>query len=61
MSVGITGLAKDKDHVINVSFDVLSLEALFLVPRVCSLLSLNPYFGTLVGFPVKYEKPIATC
>ncbi|KAL9022421.1 MAG: hypothetical protein Q9185_000327 [Variospora sp. 1 TL-2023] len=36
-------------HIIDVSFDILSLEALFLVPRVCSLLSLNTYFGTLVG------------
>ncbi|KAI4129485.1 MAG: hypothetical protein LQ338_002202 [Usnochroma carphineum] len=44
----IIGLARDSDHIIDVSFDILSLEALFLVPRVCSLLSLNPYFGTLI-------------
>ena len=34
---------------IDLSYDVLGLEALFLVPRICSLLSLNPYFGTLVS------------
>ncbi|KAL8913869.1 MAG: hypothetical protein Q9171_001362 [Xanthocarpia ochracea] len=45
---GIVGLAKQSAHIIEISFDILSLEALFLVPRVCSLLSLHPYFGTLV-------------
>ncbi|KAL8974989.1 MAG: hypothetical protein Q9197_000790 [Variospora fuerteventurae] len=50
-TTGVTGLAKHSAHIIDVSFDILSLEALFLVPRVCSLLSLNTYFGTLVGFP----------
>ncbi|KAL8915969.1 MAG: hypothetical protein Q9172_006537 [Xanthocarpia lactea] len=46
---GIVGLAKQSARIIEISFDILSLEALFLVPRVCSLLSLHPYFGTLVG------------
>jgi hypothetical protein len=41
---------KDSDRIIDVAFDILSLEALFMVPRICSLLSLNPYFGTLVSF-----------
>ncbi|MCJ1474732.1 hypothetical protein MMC13_003392 [Lambiella insularis] len=45
----IIGLAKgDTDEIMNVSFDILSLEALFLVPRTCALLSLNPFFGTLI-------------
>ncbi|KAL8861756.1 MAG: hypothetical protein Q9178_001957 [Gyalolechia marmorata] len=44
----IVGLAKQSAHIIEISFDILSLEALFLVPRVCSLLSLHPYFGTLI-------------
>ncbi|KAL8705042.1 MAG: hypothetical protein Q9201_001812 [Fulgogasparrea decipioides] len=48
MSDCIVGLVEDSDHIINVSFDILSLEALFLVPRACSLLSLHPYFGTLI-------------
>ena len=48
VSQGIVGLAKDSEHITDVAFDILSLEALFLVPRVCSLLSLIPFFGTLV-------------
>ena len=48
LATGIIGLSKDSDRIIDISFDILSLEALFLVPRVCSLLSLLPYFGTLV-------------
>ena len=46
---GIIGLAKDDKEIVNVSFDILSLEALFLVPRVFSLLSVLPFFGALVG------------
>lgn len=65
---GMVGLAKGSDDVIGIAFDILALEALFLVPRfvrryrsrdkfskltdpsrICSLLSLNPYFGTLVS------------
>ena len=42
------GLVKQDDELIDTAFDVLSLEALFLVPRICSLLSLHPYFGTLL-------------
>ncbi|KAL8990935.1 MAG: hypothetical protein Q9177_000518 [Variospora cf. flavescens] len=56
---GVTGLAKHSAHIIDVSFDILSLEALFLVPRVCSLLSLNTYFGTLVGFPSELKTATA--
>jgi len=29
----VIGLAKDSDKIIDISFDILSLEALFLVPR----------------------------
>ena len=45
---GIVGLSKDSDIIVDISFDILSLEALFLVPRICALLSLVPFFGTLV-------------
>ncbi|UDD58776.1 hypothetical protein AFCA_006202 [Aspergillus flavus] len=44
----IIGLAKDSDYITDLSFDILSLEALFLVPRICSLVSLNSYFGSLI-------------
>lgn len=30
---GIVGLAKQSDYITDLSFDILSLEALFLVPR----------------------------
>jgi hypothetical protein len=30
------------------AFDVLALEALFMIPRICSILSLSPYWGTLI-------------
>ncbi|KAF6236024.1 hypothetical protein HO173_005652 [Letharia columbiana] len=44
----IIGLTRDSPAITDVSFDILSLEALFLLPRVCSLLSLVPFFGTLI-------------
>ncbi|KAF7903218.1 uncharacterized protein EAF01_006267 [Botrytis porri] len=44
----VIGLTKDNPETIDMAFDILSLEALFLVPRICSLLSLHPYFGTLI-------------
>ncbi|KAH8154821.1 uncharacterized protein LAJ45_01352 [Morchella importuna] len=46
--VRIIGLVKDSDAIVDIAFDILSLEALLLIPRVCSLLSLNPYFGVLI-------------
>lgn len=46
--LGVIGLVRNDANITEISFDILSLEALFLVPRVCSLLSLHPYFGTLV-------------
>jgi hypothetical protein len=30
---GIVGIAKDNDVIIDTAFDILSLEALFMVPR----------------------------
>ncbi|KAK6345956.1 hypothetical protein TWF730_010294 [Orbilia blumenaviensis] len=44
----LVGLAKHDADLINTSFDVLSLEALLLLPRIFSLFSLTPFFGTLV-------------
>ncbi|KAL3420020.1 ion transporter [Phlyctema vagabunda] len=44
----VIGIIKDSDPIIDIAFDILSLEALFMVPRICSLLSLHPYFGTLI-------------
>lgn len=44
----ILGLSKHDEWLIETSFDVLSLEALFMIPRVCSILSLSPYWGTLI-------------
>lgn len=44
----VTGLLKDSDYVVDISFDILSLEALVLVPRLFSLMSLNSYFGSLI-------------
>lgn len=42
------GLTKGDDYITKIAFDILSLEALFLVPRLCSLMSLNSYFGSLI-------------
>lgn len=53
----VIGLTKNDDYIINIAFDILSLEALFLVPRICSLMSLNSYFGSLI--PVLKEMTIA--
>ncbi|KAG6017873.1 hypothetical protein E4U43_008427 [Claviceps pusilla] len=44
----IIGLAKHNNMVNETAFNVLSLEALFMMPRICSILSLSPYWGTLV-------------
>ncbi|TKA62017.1 hypothetical protein B0A55_10288 [Friedmanniomyces simplex] len=46
--VRIVGMAKADHELSDIAFDILSVEALFLVPRICSLLSLLPYFGTLI-------------
>lgn len=44
----VIGLTKDSGRITDLAFDILSLEALFMVPRIFSLLSLHPYFGTLI-------------
>ncbi|KAF1955707.1 hypothetical protein CC80DRAFT_548783 [Byssothecium circinans] len=44
----IVGLSTSSDSTIDLAYDVLGLEAVFLVPRIFSLLSLNSYFGTLI-------------
>lgn len=44
----IVGLSSASKDTVDLAYDVLGLEALFLVPRIFSLLSLNRYFGTLI-------------
>ena len=44
----IVALSRGDGEALNISFDILSLEAIFLVPRLCSILSVHPYFGTLI-------------
>ncbi|GAB7343205.1 hypothetical protein MBLNU457_1270t2 [Dothideomycetes sp. NU457] len=44
----MVGLANGDARTIDTAFDILSTEALVLIPRLCSLLSLHPYFGTLL-------------
>ena len=48
----VIGLSSKNIDTIDLAYDVLGLEALFLVPRIFSLLSLNRYFGTLVSRPL---------
>ncbi|KAA8899392.1 hypothetical protein FN846DRAFT_990157, partial [Sphaerosporella brunnea] len=48
MGFRIAGVVKDSDAITDTAFDVLSLEALLLVPRMFSLFSLDPYFGVLI-------------
>lgn len=42
------GLYRKDYWLVDIAFDVLALEALFMVPRVFSILSLSPYWGTLI-------------
>lgn len=56
---GIVGFATESADTIELAYDVLGLEALFLVPRICSLLSLNPYFGTLVSYSTLHHPSLA--
>ncbi|KAK4144571.1 uncharacterized protein C8A04DRAFT_11407 [Dichotomopilus funicola] len=44
----IVGLQTENSRLVDLAFDVLALEALFMVPRVFSILSLSPYWGTLI-------------
>lgn len=48
---GFIGLYKGNMALVSNAFNVLSLEALFMVPKVCSILSLSPYWGTLSRLP----------
>lgn len=47
-NLGIVGLSRHDEDLIGKAFDILSLEALFMVPRLCSILSLSQYWGTLI-------------
>ena len=42
---GVVGVQTGNARLVDLSFDVLALEALFMVPRVFSILSLSPYWG----------------
>ncbi|PHH64411.1 hypothetical protein CDD81_4632 [Ophiocordyceps australis] len=44
----VIGIANQDKRINNLAFDVLALEALFMMPRICSILSLSPYWGTLI-------------
>ncbi|KAL2022909.1 hypothetical protein VTK56DRAFT_4440 [Thermocarpiscus australiensis] len=44
----IVGLQTNNARLVDLAFDILALEALFMVPRVFSILSLSPYWGTLI-------------
>lgn len=43
--LGIVGLAYSDPRLTDLAYDILALEALFMVPRVSSILSLSPYWG----------------
>ncbi|KAL7786353.1 hypothetical protein V8C37DRAFT_392424 [Trichoderma ceciliae] len=44
----IIGITRQDLRFNDLAFDVLALEALFMIPRICSILSLSPYWGTLI-------------
>ncbi|TVY48864.1 Calcium channel [Lachnellula occidentalis] len=44
----VVGLVRNDDQIIHTAFRILSLEALIIIPRTCSILSVYPYFGTLI-------------
>jgi hypothetical protein len=46
--VRVLGIYQGNPQIIDTAFDILSLEALFMVPRIFSIMSLRPYFGTLL-------------
>ncbi|EAQ87589.1 hypothetical protein CHGG_04208 [Chaetomium globosum CBS 148.51] len=45
--LGVVGLGTNNARLVDLAFDVLALEALFMVPRVFSILSLSPYWGEM--------------
>ncbi|KAF4990691.1 hypothetical protein FDECE_14273 [Fusarium decemcellulare] len=44
----IIGITQNREELSDLAFDILSLEALFMIPRIFSILSLSPYWGTLI-------------
>ncbi|KAK7427482.1 hypothetical protein QQZ08_006088 [Neonectria magnoliae] len=44
----IIGITQNKPEYSELAFDILALEALFMIPRIFSILSLSPYWGTLI-------------
>ncbi|KAH6895721.1 hypothetical protein B0T10DRAFT_397222 [Thelonectria olida] len=44
----IIGITRNRPEFSELAFDILSLEALFMIPRIFSILSLSPAFGTLI-------------
>ncbi|KAH6995597.1 hypothetical protein BKA56DRAFT_569670 [Ilyonectria sp. MPI-CAGE-AT-0026] len=44
----IIGITQGKPELCELAFDILALEALFMIPRIFSILSLSPYWGTLI-------------
>ncbi|KAJ6447170.1 Guanine nucleotide-binding protein negative regulator 1 [Purpureocillium lavendulum] len=44
----VIGIVQQDKQLTDVAFNVLALEALFMMPRICSILSLSPYWGTLI-------------
>lgn len=45
---GVIGITYALKETTDTAFDILSLEALLVIPRICSFLSLSPYWGTLI-------------
>ncbi|KAH8660516.1 hypothetical protein BX600DRAFT_514116 [Xylariales sp. PMI_506] len=44
----VVGLVTGNDTTLEVAFSILALHSLLLMPRVCSCLTLNQYYGSLV-------------
>ncbi|KAH7353228.1 hypothetical protein B0T11DRAFT_286462 [Plectosphaerella cucumerina] len=44
----IIGILNNDLWIAELAFNIFALEALFMVPRICSILSLSPYWGTLI-------------
>ncbi|KAJ2901831.1 Calcium channel-like protein [Zalerion maritima] len=44
----VIGISTSNRAVTDTAFDILSLEALLVIPRIFSFLSLSPYWGTLI-------------
>ncbi|KAF4967931.1 hypothetical protein FSARC_4624 [Fusarium sarcochroum] len=44
----IIGIVQGKPELSDLAFDILALEALFMIPRIFSILSLSPAWGTLI-------------